>query len=94
MGTLKLMEELVELLQGELGVHGLTLVALIKQVHLQVDEALPVLLDEGVGGGDGKFEIKVYQLRVVDLFQELRGRRRATARLLDRLDGLYDTCEG
>ena len=28
-GTLELVEELVELLQGELGVHGLTLVALI-----------------------------------------------------------------
>jgi hypothetical protein len=61
-GTLELVEELVELLQGELGVHGLTLVALIQQVHLQVDEALPVLLDVGVCGGDGEFEIEVYQL--------------------------------
>ena len=58
-----------------------------------MDEAFPVLLDEGVGCGDGEFEIEVYQLRVVDLFQELGGRRGATARLLDRLDGLYDTRE-
>ena len=58
-----------------------------------MDEALPVLLDQRVCGGDGEFEIEVYQLRVVNLFQELGGRRGATARLLDRLDGLYDTCE-
>ena len=59
-----------------------------------MDEALPVLLDQRVCGGDGEFEIEVYQLRVVNLFQELGGRRGATARLLDRLDGLNDTCEG
>ena len=59
-----------------------------------MDEALPVLLDQRVCGGDGEFEIEVYQLRVVNLFQELGGRRGATARLLDRLDGLYDTREG
>ena len=58
-----------------------------------MDEALPVLLDQRVCGGDGEFEIEVYQLRVVNLFQELGGRRGATARLLDGLDGLYDTRE-
>lgn len=93
-GTLELVEELVELLQGELGVHSLTLVALIQQVHLQVDEALPVLLDVRVCGGDGEFEIEVDQLRVVDLFQKLGSRRGGTARLLYRLDGLDHTREG
>ena len=53
------MEELVELLEGELGVYGLTLVFLIKQVHLQVNETFTVLLDQGVGCGDREFEIEI-----------------------------------
>ena len=53
------MEELIELLEGKLGVHGLTLVFFIKQVHLQVNETFPVLLDQGVGRGDCEFEIEI-----------------------------------
>ena len=52
MCALQLVEELVELLQRQLGVDGLALIAFIQQVHFQVDEALPVVLDHGVSSRD------------------------------------------
>lgn len=62
MCALKFVEELVELLQCQFSVDGLALIAFIQQVHFQVDEALPVVLDHGISRGDGKLKVKVNQL--------------------------------
>jgi hypothetical protein len=67
------MEELVELFECELGIHGFSLIFLIQQVHLQVYETFSILLNQRICCRDGKFEIEVDQLGVVDLFQELGG---------------------
>jgi len=44
--ALELMEELIELFQSKFGVDCLTFVTLIQEVHLEVNEALAIGLDE------------------------------------------------
>ena len=81
MGTLELVEKLIKLLQGKLCIDGFFFVFLVQELHLQVNEALTVVLDHAISCCDyrkkviskniieltGELEIEIDQLRVVNL---------------------------
>ena len=48
MSTLKFMEKLIELFKSELGVDSLAFVTFVEHLHLDMNEALSVVLDHGV----------------------------------------------
>ena len=54
MSTLKFVEELIELLESQLGVHGLSFIFFIQQVHLEVDKALTIALNHRISGSNYK----------------------------------------
>lgn len=52
--TLQFMEELIELLKGQLSIHCFPLVFLIEEIHLQMNETFTVALYHGISSRDYK----------------------------------------
>ena len=46
------MEELIELFQTQFGIDSLSFIFLIEQIHLKLNKALSIALDQGISSGN------------------------------------------
>ena len=91
--SLELMEELIELVQAQLHVYALSLILLVKEVHLEINDALAVRLNHTIRSRYPELVLEGNELGIVHLreqgLQLLRLLALYLEGLLDRLeDGL------
>ena len=86
------MEQCVELIKSQLSVDGLFLVPLVQEFHLEEDHAVATVGAHAISGGDGKLVIKVNQLAIVYLLEQILKLLclRSTLAFVDRSDVVID----